>query len=127
MKHLPCKATIGDLYRPAMEVADQAEADAYFEQLVERSMRCEGRSRADAERLERSNLGYFAGYYDADTMARVNRLYATQHPIFGSGPPARSEQSLAAGQLIAAATSKGVAMPTEAAQAAVRTLLERDG
>lgn len=82
------KITIGDKYRPAMEIKDQAEADRYWEQCVEHNMRCqeaEGTEpdRAKAESTERQNLGYFAGYYDNETRERVERLFHCAHPVFG--------------------------------------------
>jgi hypothetical protein len=40
-------------------------------------------TREEAERNCRSNLGYYAGYYDAETMARVQRLFKCVHPVFG--------------------------------------------
>jgi hypothetical protein len=30
-----------------------------------------------------SNVGYLSGYYDPDTMARVQRLFGVVHPVFG--------------------------------------------
>jgi hypothetical protein len=82
MKTLPRKITLGKKYEPAMEIADQAQADAYFELLVNHSMRF-GKTREEAEALERSNLGYFAGYCDHETRLRVERLFRCVHPIFG--------------------------------------------
>lgn len=61
---LPDTITIVDKYGPAMAIADQAEADAYFERLVEHAMRRSKVGRAEAEANERSNLGCFAGYLD---------------------------------------------------------------
>lgn len=29
-------------------------------------------------------MGYYAGYYDAETRERVERLFGAVHPIFGS-------------------------------------------
>ena len=75
--------SIGDKYGPAMEINDQAEADIYFQACVEHCMIWE-KSREEAEKIERQNLGYFAGYYDHETMSRVNRLFCTTHPIFGN-------------------------------------------
>lgn len=87
---LPDKMTIGERYRPAMEITDADEAKSYFDQLVERTMRL-GRSRQEAEELERQNLGYFAGYYDSATMERVFELYRCAHPIFGTSVPTADE------------------------------------
>lgn len=93
------RITIGDKYKPAMEITDQAEADAYFEQCVAHAMSF-GKTREEAEKTERANLGYFAGYYSHETRERVERLYRCAHPIFGSiqasGPPT-SEQALQTG------------------------------
>lgn len=89
---LPDQITIGQKYEPAMKITDQADADAYFERCVEHCMRLLAREgetaaselRAKAENIERQNLGYFAGYYDAATRARVERLFQCAHPFFGA-------------------------------------------
>ncbi len=86
--------TIGELYDPAMLITDQAEADAYFETLVQRNM-SHGTSRDEAERIERNNLGYYAGYCSSETRARVEELFRCSHPIFGAvaqyAPPTPEE------------------------------------
>lgn len=108
---------IGMKYESAMEFTDQAEADAYFEILVEHSMRC-GLSRPEAETLERRNLGYFAGYYSNEVRERVERLFRCEHPFFGSiaknGPPT-CEQALAAGKKLAEWWPSRPAAPTKEA------------
>lgn len=90
----PQRITIGDKYRPAMEITNEAEAHAYFECCVEHCM-SHGSSREKAEEIERANLGYFAGYYDDETRARVERLFLCKHPVFGAiaenGPPNAKE------------------------------------
>lgn len=75
--------TIGEKYGPAMEMTDQATADDYFEQCVTHCMR-HGRSRAEAESIEKQNLGYYAGYYGSETRERVERLFKCSHPVFGA-------------------------------------------
>lgn len=96
----PRDITIGQKYDPGMKITDQIEADAYFEKCVEHTMSCFGKTRAEAEKIERANLGYFAGYYDNETRARVERLFHCAHPIFGAiaenGPPT-ADQALQAG------------------------------
>jgi len=86
--------TIGEKYGPAMLIEDQTEADAYFEQCVEHTMSF-GNPRTEAEKIERANLGYFAGYHDNETRLRVERLFRCEHPIFGpiarNGPPTFSD------------------------------------
>lgn len=83
MNPLPKQITIGDKYRPAMEITDQAAATEYFERCVEHCMGF-GKTREEAEKVERANLGYFAGYYGPDVRARVERLFTCEHPVFGS-------------------------------------------
>ena len=79
----PEHISIGDKYTPAMTIVDQAEADDYFERCVEHHVRAFGVPRAEAEIIERSNLGYWAGYYDHATRERVERLFNCAHWIFG--------------------------------------------
>lgn len=88
---LPRDISIGDKYGPAMRITEQAAADEYFKRLVAHAMHHNpdidgaeiGEIKDKAEAMERRNLGYYAGYYDCQTMARVNRLFHTEHPIFG--------------------------------------------
>ena len=96
--------TYGETLGPAMAITDQAEADDYFRQLVEHHLReAPGTPRAEAERVQRINLGYFAGYHGPDVRERVERLFRCSHPVFGSiaenGSPT-AEQSLAAGRAL---------------------------
>jgi hypothetical protein len=79
----PDKITIGDKYGPALDITDQAEADEYFERCVRHTMRF-GKTRAEAETIEKSNLGYYAGYGSSETRERVERLFRCSHPVFGS-------------------------------------------
>lgn len=92
---LPDKITIGEKYDPAMKITDQFEANAYFEDCVEHTMRVAEMSREEAEQVERTNLGYYAGYYDNATRERVERLFRCAHPMFGAiaekGPPTPEE------------------------------------
>ena len=93
---LPDEMTFGESLGPAMEITDQAEADAYFEALVERHLRITDDSQGRAVEVQKVNLGYYAGYYDSATMARVNRLYKCAHPVFGTTTPT-AEEAFAAG------------------------------
>lgn len=96
MKH---KITIGEKYGPAMKIASQAEADAYLAECIEHTM-AHGFSREKAEETEKANLGYYAGYFDHETRARVEKLFRCAHPVFGAiaenGAPT-PEQAFAAG------------------------------
>jgi hypothetical protein len=77
----PERVAIGEKYGPAMEITEQADADAYFARCVEHSMRALGLTPEQAESLERQNLGYYSGYYGHETMQRVARLFRAEHPV----------------------------------------------
>ena len=83
MKQLPDKMTTGELYGPAMEIAHESEANEYLQSLVERRMRA-GHGEQEAEQIELHNIGYYAGYYDATTGARVRRVFGARHPVYGN-------------------------------------------
>ena len=99
----PKKMTHGEKYGPAMEITDAKEASEYFEACVRHCMGF-GKSREEAERIERGNLGYWAGYYDSTTRARVERAFKCAHPIFGAietcGKPT-PEEAIEAGKAFA--------------------------
>lgn len=78
------RMTIKELYEPAMEIKDQEKADSYFDFLVQMLLVWEPQPRVQAESIVRSNLGYYAGYYDDVTRERVERLYKCSHPILGA-------------------------------------------
>lgn len=77
------RVTYGDKYGYAMQIETQEEADAYFDECVRHQMSFgETTDRAKAEEIERSNIGYWAGYgYDRE---KVERLFRCKHPVFGS-------------------------------------------
>lgn len=75
--------TYSKKYDLAMTLVDQGDADRYFERLVQETM-LEGNTREEAETIERSNIGYYAGYHLDETRARVERLFQCAHPVFGA-------------------------------------------
>jgi hypothetical protein len=75
--------TNGELYDPAMTIQTQEEASKYFNYLVDYYLEQFGGERHEAERIIKINLGYYAGYYDNETRARVEKLYTCEHPYFG--------------------------------------------
>lgn len=107
---IPERIAIGDLYGPAMEMREAAEAEAYLEKLVARQVKWFKRKRDEAERIERMNLGYYAGYYDAETRERIERLFKCAHPYFGAiavnGQPT-PETAFNIGNAIGGAMKKG--------------------
>lgn len=103
-KKMTQNATNKDKYSAAMSITSQAEADEYFNALVDNRM-SSGVSRSEAMRIERSNLGYWAGYYDQGTRLRVEKLFRCKHPVFGAiakdGQPS-PEQAFRMGIFLAA-------------------------
>lgn len=101
---LPKEMTIKESYAPAMEITDPQRAAEYFEALVQRDVTYFGMSRQEAERVERINLGYYAGYYSEATRERVERLFNCAHPFFGkvseNGTPS-AEDAIEAGRKLA--------------------------
>ena len=87
----PKNLTYAEAYRPAMEITDPQDAKEYFEALVTRQIMHCGKTRVEAEKIERSNLGYWAGYYDRETAVRVLKLFGAAHPIFGTHEPTPEE------------------------------------
>lgn len=76
-----------DKYGPAMKVQTEAEAQKYIEACIEHCMRVANRTRAEAEHIEKTNIGYWTGYCDHDTADRVMRLFGCEHPFFGRDHP----------------------------------------
>ena len=76
--------TIKVAYAPAMTIKAQDEADAYLEKLVAAHIEETGDTREKALAIQRSNLAYYAGYYSAETRARVELLFKCAHPVFGA-------------------------------------------
>lgn len=95
---IPKDCTIREKYAPAMKITDPQEAAEYFEECVQHTMSF-GTSREEAEKIEKSNLGYYAGYYDNETRLRVEKLFNCIHPIFGSAiKPPTPEEAFEMGQ-----------------------------
>lgn len=72
---------------PAMKIIEQDDADEYFKGYVEFIQKAlDKKPRSDkktAEEIAKTNLGYYAGYYDQKTRERIERLFNCVHPIFG--------------------------------------------
>ena len=92
-------------YHDAINVTTQKAADEVFKLLTDECMRLrkergESPTREKCENIQRSNLGYYAGYFSNEVRERVERLYKCEHPIFGAiakkGPPT-PEQAFAMG------------------------------
>lgn len=89
------KLTIREKYGPAMEITDRAEAEEYFKACVEHMMDNNPQmSQEEAIKIEKSNLGYFAGYCDQETRERVESLFNAVHPIFGPAEIKRTPEEI---------------------------------
>lgn len=92
--------TINEKYDKAMYICNQMDADEYLDLLCRYSVLKDGLLYEQAQARHKTNLGYYAGYFDSDTRERVERLFKCAHPIFGKivekGPPTM-EQALQAG------------------------------
>lgn len=75
---LPDNASDTEKYQPAMEIDNQEDADAYLAVLTKHTARKLGCAWCDAERMERSNLGWYAQYKDRDTFERIRNLFRTE-------------------------------------------------
>lgn len=83
------RLTFGESLGPAMKIKDKEDAKQYFEKYVkylDDASKEEGNT-IDAKAIAKSNLGYFAGYYDPETYKRVMNLFDTVHPFFGKEWP----------------------------------------
>jgi hypothetical protein len=76
--------TIQEKYGPAMEIKDIVHANRYLGQCIEHTMERCGMTRGQARENEPTNLGYFAGYFNNETRARVERLFCCRHPFVGA-------------------------------------------
>lgn len=74
--------TIGEKYNPCLKITDEEEAAKYFEECVKHTM-SHGHGRLEAIKIEKQNIGYFAGYSDRKTRIRVEKMFKCQHPILG--------------------------------------------
>lgn len=70
-------------YSDAVKVKTQEEADVILAALVNQCMENTDKTREEVEEIQRSNIGYVAGYYDEATRERAEKLYGAVHPIFG--------------------------------------------
>lgn len=73
---------------PAMKITDQEDAAQYFRAYVDyiynemkgKPLNANGLSPTE---IAKTNLGYYAGYYDRGTRLRVEKLFDCQHPFLG--------------------------------------------
>lgn len=80
--------TIGEIFDTALNLAktDNYKAGVFYNAYVDWVRNANGCSHEEAENIVKSNLGYFAGYYDKHTCDLIYDVYCTEHPIFGKKP-----------------------------------------
>lgn len=80
--------TIGEIFDTALNLAktNKYEAGVFYNTYVDYVSDTNGCSHEEAENIVKSNLGYFAGYYDAKTCDLIYEVYCTEHPVFGKKP-----------------------------------------
>lgn len=79
-----------DRYERAMQITDQAEADAYTEACISHVVAtAPGFTREFAGEAFREILGTWTAFHDNETAVRVQKLFRCKHPIFGEAVPGR--------------------------------------
>lgn len=80
--------TIGEVFDLALKLAKENPDEAQ-EWFVEYGGYIAHENNCDLEKatnIAKSNLGYFAGYYDQETCDIIYKTYQCSHPIFGDKP-----------------------------------------
>ena len=81
--------TIGEVFDLALKLAKNdpnGEAKDFFHEYVNHISVVNHYSWDKSVECAKSNLGYFAGYYNGETYDIINKVYGAQHPIFGCNP-----------------------------------------
>lgn len=80
--------TIGEVFDEAVHCAKTGKASDFFKAYVEHIFNVNDKvnTYAEAEEIAKSNLGYFAGYYDKETIDIIYKTYQCSHPILGDKP-----------------------------------------
>ena len=81
--------TMGEIFNTALDVAktgDGVRCQAFLTSYVEYIVSESKNNDAEAERIAKSNLGYFAGYYSSEVYETINKAYGAVHPVFGGNP-----------------------------------------
>ena len=81
--------TMGEIFNTALDVAETGDGDrcqAFLTSYVEYIVSESNNNVAEAENIAKSNLGYFAGYYNSEVYETINKAYGAVHPVFGGNP-----------------------------------------
>ena len=82
--------TFGEIFNKALELTkeNKNEAQVYFTEYVQHILNDndEVNTIEEAERIAKSNFGYFTGYYSQEVCDIIYETYQCFHPIFGYKP-----------------------------------------
>ena len=82
--------TFGEVFNKALELAkeNKNEAQEFFKQYIQFILEDNDKVNTieEAERIAKSNFGYFAGYYSQEVCDIIYKTYQCSHPIFGDKP-----------------------------------------
>lgn len=81
--------TIGDIFNKALEIAktgDKERCQLFLKFYSEYISSKNNISINKAIDIAKSNLGYFAGYYNREIYDIINNMYNAIHPVFKSNP-----------------------------------------
>lgn len=81
--------TMGEIFNAALDVAKTGNGDrcqAFLTSYVEYIVSESNHNVDEAENIAKSNLGYFAGYYNSEVYETINKAYGAVHPVFGGNP-----------------------------------------
>ena len=65
---------------------DKNKASDFFKAYVESILNANDVTYDEAEKIAKSNLGYFAGYCNREICDIIYKTYQCSHPIFGDKP-----------------------------------------
>jgi hypothetical protein len=71
-------------YSDVCEAKTRAEMLSRFDALLKEISKSHGGTPESHRKIQLSNVGYFSGYYDGATAARVVKWLGATHPIFGT-------------------------------------------
>ena len=80
--------TMGEVFDEALNIAKYTphKAKDFLDKYARYIESVEGITYGEALARAKSNLGYFAGYYDSQTCDLIYDTYVTEHPVFGKKP-----------------------------------------
>ena len=81
--------TMGEIFNTALDIPKTTDSDrcqAFLTSYIEYIMSENNCNIAEAERIAKSNLGYFAGYYNNRVYESINKAYGAVHHVFGRNP-----------------------------------------